>query len=68
MVCISTIVYGTLGIIGALLSKNYLGLLFIIPYTFLIEWVCAKNWVASWFLIFLPPILIAIYVAVSLKK
>jgi len=67
MVCISTIVYGTLGIIGAILSKNYLGLLFVIPYTFLIEWVCSKNGLASWALIILPFVFIGIY-AMYIKK
>lgn len=68
MVCTSTLVYGTLGLIGALLSKQYLGLLFVIPYAFLIEWVCSKNGFASWLLILLPPVLMSVYIALVMKR
>jgi len=68
MVCLSTIVYSTLGIIGALLSKQYLGLLFVIPYAILIEWVCSKSGILSWILIFLPPVIMALYVSSMMKQ
>jgi hypothetical protein len=58
-------VYGILGILGVVVSKQYAGLLFVLAYAFLIEWVCSKNALASWLLILLPPIGMALYV---LKK
>lgn len=62
MVCTSTIVYGIIGLAGLILSKEYLGVFFVVPYLFLIEWVCSKNWMASWVLIFLPPVVMVFYV------
>jgi hypothetical protein len=61
-------VYGILGILGVFASKQYAGLLFVIPYALLIEWVCSKNWMASWLLILLPPVVMVLYVKNSLKN
>jgi hypothetical protein len=54
-------VYGVLGILGAVVSKQYTGILFVLLYAFLIEWVCSKNAMASWLLILLPPLLMVLY-------
>jgi hypothetical protein len=67
MLCNSTIVYGVIGIVGLFVSRQYVGILFILPYLFLIEWVCSKNWMASWLLIFLPPVVMVFYVLAFVK-